>query len=287
MNPATLPYSVATVGTALQRALHELELTSSTPRLDAEVLVMHVCDLDRRHLIMLDQIALTGDQQLKLENLLERRKQGEPVAYLIGMREFWSMELNVSPATLIPRPETELLVEKALEQIPLTAEWTITDLGTGSGAIALSLAKERPRCRVIATDISPTALEIAKTNGEISRLTHIEFRLGGWFAPLAGEMLDIIVSNPPYVRADDAHLQQGDVRFEPAIALVSGNDGLDAIRHLAENAQKFLRPNGWLMLEHGLDQAGAIEELLHHHGYRDIVFHQDLAGHARVATCHR
>lgn len=264
-----------------------LELTSPTPRLDAEVLVMHVCDLDRRQLITRDQMALSGDQQYKLENLLARRQQGEPVAYLIGMREFWSMDVNVSPATLIPRPETELLVEKALEQIPLAADCTMADLGTGSGAIALALAKERPRCRVIATDISPTALEIAKTNGKISGLTHIEFRLGDWFAPLAGETMDIIVSNPPYVRADDAHLQQGDVRFEPAIALVSGKDGLEAIRHLAENAQKFLRPNGWLMLEHGLDQAGAIDEFLHRHGYRDIFFHKDLAGHARVVTCHR
>ncbi|MDH3370897.1 MAG: peptide chain release factor N(5)-glutamine methyltransferase [Gammaproteobacteria bacterium] len=287
MKPAALNPSIVTVVAALRKALHDLKLTSPTPCLDAEVLVMHVCGLDRRHLITRDQMALTGDQQLKLERLLERRKQGEPVAYLIGMREFWSMELYVSPATLIPRPETELLVEKALEQIPLAAECTIADLGTGSGAIALALAKERPRCRVIATDISPMALKVANTNGKISGLTHIEFQVGDWFAPLAGETLDIIVSNPPYVRADDVHLQQGDVRFEPAIALVSGKDGLEAIRRLAENAWKFLRPNGWLMFEHGLDQAGAIEELLHHHGYRDIVFHQDLAGHTRVATCHR
>ncbi|MCR4301509.1 MAG: peptide chain release factor N(5)-glutamine methyltransferase [Sulfuricaulis sp.] len=271
----------------MQEALIGLELTSPTPRLDAEVLVMHACKFDRSDLITHNEMALNGEQQQQLDKLLNRRKHGEPVAYLTGAREFWSMELNVTPATLIPRTETELLVEKALEPIQRDATWTIADLGTGSGAIALALAKERPRCRVIATDISTAALDIAKTNAKILGLTHVEFRTGDWFAAVAGETLDIIVSNPPYVRADDVHLQQVDVRFEPAIALVSGNDGLDAIRHLAENAQKFLRPNGWLMFEHGWDQAGVIDELLQRLGYRDIVSHRDLAGHIRVTACHR
>ena len=287
MKQATLHQSIVTVGAALRKALHELELTSPTPRLDAEVLLMHVGGLDRSKLITRDETALTGEQQQRLDNLLERRKRGEPVAYLAGVREFWSMELNVSPATLIPRPETELLVEKALDRISLDAEWTIADLGTGSGAMGLALAKERPHCRVIATDISPAALEVAKSNARKFSLANVEFREGDWFTPLAGETLDMIVCNPPYVRADDSHLQQGDVRFEPAIALVSGNDGLDAIRHLAEYALKLLRPGGWLMFEHGSDQAGAIDELLHRHGYRDIVSHRDLAGHVRVTACRR
>ena len=192
---------------------------------------MHVCGLDRSSLITRSDIALTGEQQHKLENLLGRRKRGEPAAYITGVREFWSMELNVSSATLIPRPETELLVEKALERIPENAEWTIADLGTGSGAIALALAKERPKCRVIATDVSPAALDVARSNRDKFDFRNIELRAGDWFAPLAGESLDMIVSNPPYVRAKDPHLQKGDVRYEPAAALVSGPDGLDAIRH--------------------------------------------------------
>ncbi len=276
-----------TVGAAVRKTLHDLELTSPTPRLDAEVLLMHLCGLDRSRLIARNETALTGEQQQRLENLLHRRQRGEPIAYLTGVREFWSMELNVTPATLIPRPETELLVEKALEPIPHNAQWTIADLGTGSGAIALALAKELPRCRIIATDTSPTALDVAKSNAKKFGLTNIEFRAGDWFTPLAGEMLDMIVSNPPYIRADDPHLEQGDVRFEPATALVSGADGLDAIRHIALHAREYLKPGGWLLFEHGWDQAEAIGALLHRHGYRDMVCHRDLAGHARVTECHR
>ena len=181
--------AIATVGSALRKMLRELDDASSTPRLDAEVLMMHVCGLDRSSLITRSDIALTGEQQHKLENLLGRRKRGEPAAYITGVREFWSMELNVSSATLIPRPETELLVEKALERIPENAEWTIADLGTGSGAIALALAKERPKCRVIATDVSPAALDVARSNRDKFDFRNIELRAGDWFAPLAGKAL--------------------------------------------------------------------------------------------------
>jgi release factor glutamine methyltransferase len=274
-----------TFGTTLEKLIAALSGTSPTPRLDSEVLVMHACGIDRSELITRHDTALTGEQQFKLEGLLERRKRGEPVAYLTGTREFWSMELNVTPATLIPRPETELLVEKALERIPHDAAWTIADLGTGSGAIALAIAKERPRCRVIATDNSPAALEVAGSNARKFGLTNIEFRAGDWFTPLAGKTFDMIVSNPPYIRAGDKHLAQSDVRFEPATALVSGIDGLDAIRHIALHAREFLKPGGWLLLEHGWDQAEAIGDLLRRHGYRDMVCHRDLAGHARVASC--
>lgn len=276
-----------TLGTALKNATAALAASSPTPRLDAEVLVMHACGINRSELITRSETAMAGEQQNRLESLLARRKQGEPVAYLTGTREFWSMELNVTPVTLIPRPETELLVEQALELIPREAEWTVADLGTGSGAIALAIANERSRCRVIATDNSPAALEVAKSNTRKFGLTNIELREGDWFAPLAGETFDMILSNPPYIRTDDPHLKQGDVRFEPAAALVSGDDGLDAIRHTARQAREFLKPGGWLLFEHGWDQAEAIAALLHRHGYRDMVCHRDLAGHARVAACRR
>ena len=232
-------------------------------------------------------MVLTSEQRHRLDSLLDRRKRGEPVAYIIGTREFWSMALKVTPATLIPRPETELLVEKALEHIPHDAAWTIADLGTGSGAIALALAKERPHSRFIAIDIAPAALEVAKSNARKFGLTNIEFRADDWFAPLAGEALNMIVSNPPYIRAGDPHLKQGDVRFEPVTALVAGADGLDAIRHIAQHAREFLKPDGWLLFEHGWDQAVAVGELLRQHDYSDMVYHQDLAGHARVAACRR
>jgi release factor glutamine methyltransferase len=287
MEPAGLHRSMVTIGAALRRTQHELEVTSPTPRLDAEVLVMHVCGIGRGELITRHETALTGEQQNKLEALLERRKHGKPLAYLTGTREFWSMELNVTPATLIPRPETELLVEKALEPIPRDAEWIIADLGTGSGAIALAIAKERLRCHVTATDNSPAALEVAISNAKKFDLTNIEFRAGDWLAPLVGATFDMLVSNPPYIRAGDPHLKQGDVRFEPPTALVSGADGLDAIRHIALHAREFLKPDGWLLFEHGWDQAVAVGELLRQHGYRDMVCHRDLAGHARVTACRR
>ena len=287
MKHAVLNNMPPTVSEILQTSVRELQATSPTPRLDAEVLLMHVCGLNRSGLITQGHNAFTHDQQHRLENLLARRRQGEPIAYITGTREFWSLEFNVSPATLIPRPETELLVEKALAHIPENAAWTIADLGTGSGAIALTLAKELPRCRIIATDSSPAALDVAKSNAEKFGLTNVEWREGNWFTPLAGETLDMIVSNPPYIRADDPHLEQGDVRFEPAAALVSGADGLDAIRHIALHAREYLKPGGWLLFEHGWDQAEAIGALLRRHGYRDMVCHRDLAGHARVTACRR
>jgi release factor glutamine methyltransferase len=283
MEPAALHRSMVTIGAALRMTLHELEVTSLTPRLDAEVLVMHACGIDRSELITRNETALTGEQQSKLEDLLARRNRGEPVAYITGTREFWSMELNVTPATLIPRPETELLVEKALELIPHDAAWTVADLGTGSGAVALAIARERPRCRAIATDNSPTALDVARSNAKKIGLTNVDFRAGDWFAPLVGETFDMLVSNPPYIRADDPHLKQGDLRFEPVTALVAGDDGLDAIRHIAQHAREFLKPDGWLLFEHGWDQAEAIGEYLRQQGYRDIVCHTDLAGQTRVA----
>jgi len=287
MGATSLNDTSHTVGTALERIARALQSTSPTARLDAEALIMHVCGLDRSGLISRGHTVLTDAQELRLEALLARRQRGEPVAYLTGTREFWSMELVVTPATLIPRPETELLVELALACIPPDAPWIIADLGTGSGAIALAIARERPRCRVIATDISSAALEVARANVERFGLTNVEFRHGDWLSPLADEMFDMIVSNPPYIRAADPHLEAGDVRFEPGQALIGGTDGLDAIRHIASAAGRCLKPGGSLMFEHGWDQADAVSGLLHRLGYHDIVCSPDLAGHARVTGCRR
>lgn len=285
-SPASITSGI-TVGTALSDAVRFLGDTSATPRLDAEVLLMHVSGVDRTGLIARDGLPIPEKAFEEFQRLLHRRKQGEPVAYLTGTREFWSMELKVTPSVLIPRPDTELLVEKALERIPEDAQWLIADLGTGSGAIALALAKERPKCRVVATDISPSALGIARSNAEKLVLSNIEFRVGDWFNPLVGEKFDMIVTNPPYVRIDDPHLQQGDLRHEPMTALVSGNDGLDAIRHIARGARFQLKPDAWLLFEHGWDQATVIEDILREQGYRDGVCFRDLADHGRVTACRR
>ncbi len=273
------------LGVVLEQAAAILRETSPTPRLDAEVLVMHVCGLNRAGLIARGDAALSDAQERRLEELVARRRQGEPIAYLTGVREFWSLELHVSPAVLIPRPETELLVEKALARIPSGAPWTIADLGTGSGAIALAVARERPHSRVIATDMSPAALDVARSNAGKFGLTHVEFREGDWTDPLAGLALDMILCNAPYIRSDDPYLKEGDLRFEPQKALNAGPEGLEAIRRIALHARRHLKPGGWLLLEHGWDQADAIRDLLHGHGYRDIVCHRDPAGHERITEC--
>ncbi len=285
MKHATLHNMPPTVSKILQTAMRELQATSPTPWLDAEVLIMHVCGFDRSGLITHGHSVLTDDQQHRLEKLLVRRRQGEPIAYITGTREFWSLEFNVSPATLIPRPETELLVEMALAHVPPDAEWTIADLGAGCGAIALALAKERPHCRVIATDISPQALDVARSNAMKFGLTNVDFREGNWFEPLSGMKLDMMVSNPPYVRANDPHLEQGDVRFEPVQALAAGPEGLDAIRQIALSAREHLNPAAWLLFEHGWDQAAAIGQLLHRLSYRNIVCYPDLGGRDRITAC--
>lgn len=285
MHRATLHDVPATVGFSWQKTARELQFTSPTPQLDAEVMLRHICGIDRSQLVVRERTLLTGDQQRQLAELSARRQRGEPIAYLTGIREFWSIEFNVSPATLIPRPETELLVEKALARIPPDAEWTIADLGTGCGAIALALAQERPRCRVWATDLSSEALAIAGSNAHKFGLNNIEFLHGNWFEPLAGKKLNIIVSNPPYIRAGDPHLATGDVRFEPKQALVAGPDGIDSIRLIAHGAREHLVYGGRLLFEHGWGQADLADNLLRAAGLGDIVCHRDLAGRDRVTEC--
>lgn len=215
--------------------------------------------------------------------LVERRAAGEPVAYLTGRRGFWTLELEVTPATLIPRPETELLVELALARLPQDGAPRVADLGTGSGAIALALARECPHARVLATDASAAALAVARRNAEANRLRNVAFAESDWFAALAGERFDLIVSNPPYIAAGDPHLTQGDLRFEPGSALASGSDGLDDIRRIVDGARAHLVAGGWLLFEHGWDQGAAARGLLEAAGYGTVFTAQDLEQRDRVS----
>jgi release factor glutamine methyltransferase len=264
--------------TARSRLAH-----SDTPDLDAELLLCHVLEKNRAWLRAWPERTLTVDEQAAFETLITRRAAGEPVAYLTGRRGFWSLELKVTPATLIPRPDTETLVEWALELIPAGAAWRIADLGTGSGAIALSLAHERPHCRLVATDASIDALAVAQDNAATSQIGNVEFRAGLWFAPLAGTRYHLIVSNPPYIAAGDPHLSRGDLRFEPATALAAGADGLDDIRLLVAGAPQHLEAGGWLLLEHGWDQGAAVRALLQQQGFREVSTRRDAAGHERIS----
>ncbi len=272
------------IQSTLSVAAERLDTVSDSARLDAELLLCHVLGKPRTYLYTWPERELSDAQAVLLEALLTRREHGEPVAHILGRREFWSLELTVSADTLIPRPETELLVEAALARIPEDAAWEIADLGTGSGAIALALASERPACRITALDRSEKALAVARENAKRLGIQNIEFLCGSWFEPLAGRRFQMIVSNPPYIPQYDPHLQQGDVRFEPMTALASGKEGLDDIRQLISGAPHHLRPPGWLLLEHGYDQGEAVLMLLQEADYSDVVDLPDLQGHGRVAV---
>jgi release factor glutamine methyltransferase len=271
-----------TLAAALREAIERLK-DGDSPRLDAELLLAHALERDRSYLSSHPEVTLDGPQAARYAELTAARVRGEPIAYLIGKREFWSLELTVSHATLIPRPETELLVEQVLAQIPIATDWDILDLGTGSGAIALALAKERPRCRIVATDLSAESLAVAESNAARLGLTKLEFTQGDWFGPMAARRFHMIVSNPPYIALSDPHLAQGDLRFEPKQALVSGDDGLDDIRRIVAGAPAHLQGNGTLMLEHGYQQASQVRGLLQAAGFGRVHSALDLAGHERVS----
>jgi release factor glutamine methyltransferase len=256
---------------------------SDSPQLDAELLLAHTLGRERSHLRAYPEAVLDASQAHRYAELVEARRRGEPIAYLTGEREFWSLRLMVTPATLIPRPETELLVEQALGLIPAALEWQILDLGTGSGAIALAIAKERPRCRVTAVDISPEALAVARANAVALHIANAEFLQGDWFSAVPGKRFHVIVSNPPYVGASDPHLAQGDLRFEPKQALSSGNDGLDDIRRIVADAPRHLQAAGSLLLEHGHGQGAAVRGLLQAASFMDPRSIRDLAGHERIS----
>lgn len=252
-------------------------------RIDAELLLLHLLGKPRSWLFAHADEALPAAVEAAFDALLARREAGEPVAYIIGRRGFWSLELEVTPATLIPRPETERLVELALERLPRDAPCRVADLGTGSGAIALSLARELPRAQIVATDASASALAVAERNARRMGIANASFVEGDWLAPLAGQRFDLIASNPPYIESGDPHLAQGDLRFEPATALASGDDGLDDIRRIVTDAIPCLRPGGWLLFEHGWKQGDAARALLRAAGYADVFTAQDLEGRDRVS----
>ncbi|EIJ33724.1 peptide chain release factor N(5)-glutamine methyltransferase [Thiothrix nivea] len=306
----------ARVGELLAEAVLQLETVSESARADAEILLAHCLQKPRTWLFTWPEKEIDANIVAEFQRLLTEREQGVPVAHLTGQREFWTLNLKVTPDTLIPRPETELLVETALEIIrrvddcrgnplwlpssragtgacpyvaqvspPIGARGAISalDLGTGTGAIALAIASEHPDLHITATDFSPAALAVAKENAHTHTIHNVQFILSDWFNALPARHFDIIVSNPPYIEDNDPHLSQGDVRFEPLTALASGQDGLDNIRKIVSNAPQWLADGGWLLLEHGYNQGVAVTALLRETGFREVRCLPDLAGNDRVS----
>ncbi len=254
---------------------------NATPALDSELLLAHALGVDRVRLRSHPEEAATDDAAARFLALIERRAAGEPVAYILGRRGFWTLELSVNPAVLVPRPETELLVERALA-LHSGAEATVADLGTGSGAIALALASARPRWRITATDLSAEALDVARTNASALGLSCVEMVQGDWLACLRGRSFDLLVSNPPYVAADDPVLRDPELMREPRLALVAAEDGLAALRAIIRDAPDHLEPGGWLLLEHGAGQAAPVAGALVARGFAQVRSHRDLAGRERM-----
>lgn len=259
-----------------------LDIAPSTARIEVQCLLQAVLRVNRAYLITHPEQVLTDLQQEQYRALFERRLQGEPVAYLLGEREFFGLNFKVTPATLIPRPDTELLVELALQRIPKLGNCRVLDMGTGSGVIALSIAHARPDAAVVAVDASEAALQVAQQNQRELAINNAEFLLSDWFSSLAKVRFDMIVSNPPYIAASDEHLEQGDVRFEPLSALVSGEDGLRDIRRISAQAVQHLNEQGWLMFEHGYDQAEQVREILQQADFQQVFSARDLSGIERV-----
>jgi release factor glutamine methyltransferase len=273
---------ITTLNTLLQQGQQQLAGSSESPRLDAEVLLGHILQVSRAHLYANPEREIAAVQVTEFEQLISDRHAGHPVAHLTGEREFWSLPFHVTPDVLSPRPETELLVEQALRHLPTDQPRELLDLACGSGAIAVALATERPRCNVTATDNSSAALEIARENAAANDCARIKFLHGIWFAPIGNQRFDVIVSNPPYVATGQPELTDPELAYEPPQALYSGIDGLDDIRLIIQAAPNYLVPGGQLLLEHGFDQAGTVTDLMLKAGFTEICTHQDLAGIPRV-----
>jgi release factor glutamine methyltransferase len=271
----------ARVKELLRQAEQQLHASDSA-RPDAEVLLCSVTGLDRTRLYASPELDIEPRLVATFKARIRERQEGKPVAYLTGVKEFWSMSLQVNSRTLVPRPETECLVEAALQRIPAEQPLHIADLGTGCGAIALAIAKERPACHITATDISKEALAVARTNATQHDAGRITFILSDWFHALTGTFT-LIVSNPPYVRDDDAHLAQTDIRHEPRLALCGGMDGLDAIRQIIGGAGRYLDHNGWLCIEHGCDQGPAVRSIYSDNEFSEVVTLNDYAGLERIS----
>ena len=259
---------------------HELQSTSSTSKLDSELLLMTALGVSRPYLYTHGEKILSVSEKKVLNDLCKRRINLEPMAYIMGIKEFWSREFNVSPATLIPRPESEMLVEEVLNLYALDETISILEMGTGSGAIAISLALERPKTIITATDISSKALDLAKKNANKFNVHNIIFQNSDWFRELKNQEFDLIVCNPPYIESNDDCLL--DLKFEPISALVSGKDGLDAIRHIANNAKQFLKINGTILIEHGKDQEKAVNQIFISNQWERIKCLPDLRGFPRI-----
>jgi len=273
---------VTTLAQALKQAISQLHMHDRAG-LDAEVLLAHVLQKPRVYLHTWPEAELSQDQALQFRNMIRQRAAGQPVAYLTGQREFWSLDFAVTPDTLIPRPETELLVERTLALLPENETLRVADLGTGSGAIAIALAHERRHWRLYAIDRSFQCVTLAQGNARRLDVDNVCFINADWSKALADQCFDAIVANPPYIADQDPHLQQGDVCFEPASALTSGPHGLNDLRSLTEDAPRALKPGGWIVLEHAMDQAGNLRNLLNNIAFINIATTRDLAGLERVS----
>lgn len=270
------------IKTLLAEAARRLAALSESPALDAEVLLCHVLNKPRSYLRAWCDNSIGDEQQRQFETLLQQRQQGRPIAYLTGRHEFWSRDFIVTPDVLIPRPDTERLIELSLQLIPADAAWNIVDLGTGSGIIAVTLAAERPNARLFAVDFSLKALAVARQNAARLRLENIAFYHSDWFSTLPAQRYQLVISNPPYIAEDDPHLRQGDVRFEPQSALIAADRGLHAIKTIAATAKNWLTEDGHLLIEHGYDQETAVQAIFKSCGYRQVETYQDLSGQARA-----
>lgn len=271
------------IQSVLNSATNEL-LDLDTAHLDAEILLQSVLGCDRSHFYSHPEKMVPDDKLESYQSLLSLRAKGTPVAYLTGQKEFWSLTLKVTDDTLIPRPETELLVEHALELIPDDAPLNVLDMGTGTGAIALSIARERPQLNIIASDISERTLDIARSNAKLNKISNVKFIHSNWFSEIKDGPFDLIICNPPYIAEQDTHLQEGDVRYEPRQALVSGPEGLDDLRIIIQQSPDFLKHGGHMLLEHGYQQGQKITELLKSFHYSEINILRDMAGHHRSTT---
>lgn len=256
---------------------------SDSARLDAEILLAFALNKPRSFLYSHPELEISASAINAFNALIEQRQQGSPVAYLTGRKEFWSLPLSVNETTLIPRPDTELLVEQALKKIPENAARMVADLGTGSGAIAIAIASERPRCHVVASDCVYQSLVLARQNAEQTGLKNITFICANWGNVFNANSLDVIVSNPPYIADNDPHLSSGDVRFEPRHALAAGPAGLDDLTAIIRQSTAALKPGGWILLEHGYDQQQAVQQLLRDNNYSETETCRDLAGNPRVS----